>query len=319
MKINHWAAASTLASTLALAIMAAAPATAHQVPDGVPAAAPVAADPAHEALRARVAAYIQPSNAARLQVVLTQVREAGFEPTVETFEGGGRGQPMQGSNVVFTIGDGDKEILLTAHYDAVTLRDGTFSQGVVDNAASVVGVIEAAKALKGKALNHRIRVILFDQEELGLIGARKWIEAHGVANVAAIVNSDVAAFGSTLMYGQNNGPQSLGMTRAVKEVCAERALQCVGYPVYPPSDDRVFTAAGVPTLSVGFQDEIGAHQMWLAFNGGQDNGLREGLVPRVFRQIHSHEDTMDNVEGATIALSSATYAALIEKLDGQLK
>ena len=319
MKINHWAAASTLA----LAIMAAAPAMAQHVPDGVPAAAPVAADPAHDALRARVAAYIQPSNAARLQVVLTQVREAGFEPTVETFEGGGRGQPMQGSNVVFTIGgtggDGDKEILLTAHYDAVTLRDGTFSHGVVDNAASVVGVIEAAKTLRGKALNHRIRVILFDQEELGLIGAKKWIEAHGVANVAAIVNSDVAAFGTTLMYGQNNGPQSLGMTRAVKEVCAERAMQCVGYPVYPPSDDRVFTAAGVPTLSVGFQDEVGAHQMWLAFNGGQDNGLREGLVPRVFRQIHTHEDTMDNVEGATIALSSATYAALIEKLDGQLK
>lgn len=308
MKIIGW--------TAALAVLAATPVMAQAAND-----AP--ADPAHEALRARVAEFIQPSNAARLQVVLKHVRDAGFEPTIETFEGGGRGGPLQGSNVVFTIaGDGGpqvREILLTAHYDAVPLRDGTFSHGVVDNAASVVGVLEAAKALKAKRLHHTIRVILFDQEELGLVGARKWIEAHGVGNLAAVVNSDVAAFGTTMMYGQNNGPQSAGVTRAVKALCAERAMQCVGYPVYPPSDDRPFTAAGAPTLSLGFQDEIGAHQMWLAFNGGEDNGLREGFVPRVFRQIHTNEDTMDNVEGATIALSGATYAALIEKLDGQLR
>ena len=61
-------------------------------------------------------------------------------------------------------GDGPREILLTAHYDAVVLRDGTLSQGVVDNAASVVGVIEAAKILREKNLNHRVRVILFDQD-----------------------------------------------------------------------------------------------------------------------------------------------------------
>jgi len=192
------------------------------------------------------------------------------------------------------------------------------SHGVVDNAASVVGLIEAAKILRGKALNHRIRIILFDQEELGLIGARKWIEAHGLANVAAVVNSDVAGYGDTMMYGQNNGPQSAFVTRAVQELCAERAMQCVGFPVYPPSDDRAFSAAGAPVVSLGFQDEIGAHQMWLAFNGGEANGLAEGFIPQVFRLIHSNEDTMDKVDPATVALAGATYAALVERLDAQL-
>ena len=198
------------------------------------------------------------------------------------------------------------------------LRDGTMSHGVVDNAASVVGVIEAAKILRTKNLNHRIRIILFDQEELGLIGARKWIEAHGLTNVAAVVNSDVAGYGDTMMYGQNNGPQSASITRAVREMCAERALQCVGYPMYPPSDDRAFSAAGAPVVSLGFQDEVGAHQMWLAFNGGETNGLAEGFVPRVFQLIHSAEDTMDKVDPATVALAGATYAAVIERLDAQL-
>ena len=270
-------------------------------------------------LRAQVAAFVQPSNEARTAVVVAQLRAAGFEPAIETFAGGnGRTGEMEGRNVVVTIGDGPREILLTAHYDAVKLRDGTMSHGVVDNAASVVGLIEAAKILRGKALNHRIRIILFDQEELGLIGARKWIEAHGLANVAAVVNSDVAGYGDTMMYGQNNGPQSAFVTRAVQELCAERAMQCVGFPVYPPSDDRAFSAAGAPVVSLGFQDEIGAHQMWLAFNGGEANGLAEGFVPQVFRLIHSAEDTMDKLDPATVALAGATYAAVVERLDAQL-
>ncbi len=270
-------------------------------------------------LRAQVAAYVQPSNEARTAVVVAQLRAAGFDPVIETFTGGnGRTGEMEGRNVVVTIGDGPREILLTAHYDAVKLRDGTMSHAVVDNAASVVGLIEAAKILRGKALNHRIRVILFDQEELGLIGARKWIEAHGLANVAAVVNSDVAGYGDTMMYGQNNGAQSAFVTRAVQELCAERAMQCVGFPVYPPSDDRAFSAAGAPVVSLGFQDQIGAHQMWLAFNGGRANGLAEGFTPQVFRLIHSAEDTMDKVDPATVALAGATYAAVVERLDAQL-
>lgn len=270
-------------------------------------------------LRAQVSAYVQPSNAARTGVVVAQLRAAGFEPTVETFAGGNRQTgEMEGRNVVVTIGDGPREILLTAHYDAVKLRDGTMSHGVVDNAASVVGVIEAAKILRGRALTHRIRIILFDQEELGLIGARKWIEAHGLADVAAVVNSDVAGYGDTMMYGQNNGAQSAFVTRAVQAVCADRALQCVGYPDYPPSDDRAFSAAGAPVVSLGFQDEVGAHQMWLAFNGGEANGLAEGFTPRVFQLIHSAQDTMEQVDPATVALAGATYAAVVERLDRQL-
>lgn len=283
-------------------------------------ASPVMAQSAPD-LTAQVAAFIKPTNAERTQVVVDQLRAAGFEPAVETFEGGNaRAGVMEGRNVVATFGSGDKEILLTAHYDAVKLRDGSMSQGVVDNAASVVGVIEAAKILRTKSLNHRIRIILFDQEELGLIGAKKWIEAHGVANVAAVVNSDIAAYGDTMMYGQNNGAQSAGVTRSVQAVCSARALQCVGYPQYPPSDDRAFAAAGAPVISLGFQDQVGAHQMWLAFNAPRGaSGLAEGFMPKVFELIHSADDSMAHVDAATIKLVGETYAAVIERLDTDLK
>lgn len=289
------------------------------------AATPVFAQTAEDptGLRAKVATFVQPTNEARTQAVLDLVRAAGFEPEVETFEGGNdRTGPMTGRNVTFTVEGTDTEltgeILLTAHYDAVTLRDGTLSHGVVDNAASVVAVVRAAELLRAQHLGHTVRVILLDQEELGLIGARKWIEAHGLADVRAVVNSDVAGYGDTLMYGQNNGDQSAFVTRAVREVCVERAMPCVGFPVYPPSDDRAFSAAGAPVVSLGFQDHVGAHQMWLAFNGGATNGLAEGFVPQVFRLIHSSEDRMEQLDPATVELAGSVYAELIRKLDGRI-
>ena len=267
------------------------------------------------ALLDTVAAYEQPTNAERLAVLTGQLDAAGLDYEIQTFEGGARGQPMTGSNVVVTLGEGERDLLLTAHYDAVVLQSGELADGLVDNAASTVALIEAAKVLRDRDLNHRVQIIFFDQEELGLIGASRWIEANGTDHVAAVVNSDVAAFGDALMYGENNGERSAFVLTALREECADRALTCVGFPVYPPSDDRAFIAAEVPVVSIGFQNRVGAHQMWLAFNGGENPGLAQGFVPEVFQLIHSEGDVIEAVDPATVALAAEVYADLITRLD----
>ena len=268
-----------------------------------------------DALREAVAAYDQPSNAERLAVLTGQLEAAGLDYEIQTFEGGGRAGAMTGSNVIVTLGEGERDLLLTAHYDAVVLPSGDLADGLVDNAASTVALIEAAKVLSGRDLDHRVRVIFFDQEELGLIGAQRWITANGTDRVTAVVNSDVAAFGDTLMYGENNGDRSGFVLTALREECAERALTCVGFPAYPPSDDRAFIAAEVPVVSIGFQNRVGAHQMWLAFNGGENPGLAQGFVPEVFQLIHSEGDVIEAVDPATVALAAEVYADLITRLD----
>ena len=272
-----------------------------------------------DALREAVAAYDQPSNAERLAVLTGQLEAAGLDYEIQTFEGGGRAGAMTGSNVIVTLGEGERDLLLTAHYDAVVLPSGDLADGLVDNAASTVALIEAAKVLSGRDLDHRVRVIFFDQEELGLIGAQRWITANGTDRVTAVVNSDVAAFGDTLMYGENNGDRSGFVLTALREECAERALTCVGFPAYPPSDDRAFIAAEVPVVSIGFQNRVGAHQMWLAFNGGQTNGLAEGFVPEVFQLIHSEGDVIEAVDPATVALAAEVYVDLITRLDAAVQ
>ena len=275
-------------------------------------------------IAAGAAQFIKPTNAERTQVLVGFLTTLGFTPEIQTFEGGNQATgPMEGANVVVTVGQGDKDIVLTAHYDAVKLRDGTLSQGIVDNVGSVMAMMEAAKtldmALEGQPVAHRFVFVFTDQEELGLLGAKAFLEKHGKDRIAAVINADVAAYGQMVMYGENNGPQSAFVLETLRGLCAERGFDCMPYPTYPPSDDRAFSAAGVPVVSMGTQDAVGAHQMWLAFNGGKENGLAEGFTPKVFRVIHTKDDAIEAVEGATIATAGATYAALIQKLDAQLR
>lgn len=279
-------------------------------------AVPATAQDTGAAIQTAAAAFVKPTNAERMAVIVDQLTAAGLPHQIQAFDGGNqRTGPMAGSNVVVTLGDGPKDIVLTAHYDAVKLRDGSMSQGIVDNAGSVLAMIEAMKALKGQTTGHRLIFVLTDQEELGLIGAKAWLDAHDKSRIHAVINADVAAYGRTVMYGENNGAQSGFVLTALRSQCAEQGVNCLAFPVYPPSDDRVFSAAGVPVVSLGTQDAIGAHQMWLAFNGGEDNGLKEGFVPPVFQRIHSPEDKLSYLNGEDVARFGRFIVDLTLRLD----
>ena len=298
----------------ATALLAAAPAFAQE-------ATPQAGD--RPDIAAGAAQFIKPTNAERTQVLVGFLTTLGLTPEVQTFEGGNRTTgPMQGSNVVVAVGQGDKDIVLTAHYDAVKLRDGTLSQGIVDNVGAVMAMMEAAKtldmALEGQPVAHRFVFVFTDQEELGLLGAKAFLAAHGKDRIAAVINADVAAYGQTVMYGENNGEQSRFVLETLRNLCAERGFDCMPYPVYPPSDDRAFSAAGVPVVSLGTQDAAGAHQMWLALNGGEDNGLKEGFAPPVFQRIHSTEDRLSYLKGVDVARFGLFIADLGLALDKRL-
>jgi len=284
-----------------------------------PAPAAPTLTPEGQAIETAIQAYAGKTNDERRDVVVAQLRAQGFAPQLVPFEGGNqRTGPRAGANVVITIGEGAKDIVLTGHFDAVPLADGTMSQGVIDNAGSVVALMEVAGLVKDQVAQapgpFRYVIVFTDQEELGLIGARKWLEAQDKSRIAAAVNMDVNGYGETLMYGENVGEQSAFVLRAMRTQCAEMAFDCMAFPMYPPSDDRVFSAAGVPVISIGSQDAVGAHQMWLAFNGGQANGLAEGFVPPVFQRIHSAQDTMEWVEGDEVLRTARFVADLALRL-----
>jgi Peptidase family M28 len=263
-------------------------------------------------LLANVAAFAQPTHDARFEALNFQLDSAGLPYTVEEFPGR---RVTPGRNVIVrTAPSTARQILLTAHYDAVELKDGKLVDGVVDNAASVVAMIEAARRLKGRT-KHPVTLFLTDQEELGLLGARAFITAHGVDNLAAVINADINANGDTLMHGLNNGAQSAFITEAVRELCAELKRSCLDFPEYPPSDDRAFSAAGAPTISLGHQPKAEAEKLRAFMLKALDPAAPP---PEILTLIHTPNDAIARVEPATLALAADFFTALVLKLDGEL-
>lgn len=265
----------------------------------------------------RVAAFAQPTQDGRLAALKAQLEAAGLPYTVEPFDG--KRQSSKGYNVVVGTGSATgREILLTAHYDAVVLPGGKLVDGLVDNAASVVAMIEATKRVAGRT-QHPVRLLVTDQEELGLVGAKAWVAAHGVSNLAAVINADINADGETLMYGLNNGAQSAFLNTAVADLCAARAMSCLDFPEYPPSDEIPFIEAGAPAISLGHQPRAEAEKLRAFMLNPPKTQPDMATLPKILVVIHTPNDALPKVQSATLAQAADFVTALVMKLDAELQ
>jgi hypothetical protein len=280
------------------------------------AAEPPAPDPLRDLARLR-----QESNPARLEALKEILHERGLPFELQTFQS--QVTPLGrkvGTNLVMSFGSGEREITVGAHYDAVEWKkSGTVADGMVDNGAGTIVLVRVAEALKGRPLRHRVRVVLFDKEEVDLGGSKAYVTGRKPGEIAAAVNLDIAGFGDTVIYGLGKTEGDARLHELVGVVCGERRLPCLEFPEFPRGDDRNFAAAGIPAVSIGFLPRLQAHQLWLFYNGGKDSGLQEGWMPPILKIIHSPEDTLDKVDPGTLDLATGLVLDMLLRLDGGME
>ena len=257
------------------------------------------------------------SNVGRREALEAILSESGVTYELEPFtiEPRGNYPRTEGTNLVITLGEGESDIVVGAHYDAVWLRDGTLSRGAVDNAASSVVLARLAETLKDEPLQHRIRIVLFDMEKIGLVGSAKYVEEHETDTIAAAVNFDVNGYGDTLMFGPAAGGGNADVYQLFKETCVEEQLDCQEFDQYPPSDNLSFQAAGIPNISIGVLPAAEAHRLWLFMNSDTEGIFPERFTPNVLATIHTPNDTSNSVESAAMELSYRAALGLVRRLD----
>ena len=221
----------------------------------------------------------------------------------------------EGRNVVVTMGEGPSEIVIGAHYDAVRLPGGTLSKGAVDNAASSVILVRIAEALQKEKLTVRVRVVWFDMEELGLLGSQQYLKAHASDQIDAMLNFDVNAYGSTIMFSPSQQAAGSTLRRKLLETCASEDADCLGFPLLPGSDDRTFIRAGIPTLSIAMLPPVEARQLWLLLSG-PNSGLAPATMPPILRTIHTLQDGPDKVSEDSMAKMFRFAISLLRNVAG---
>lgn len=105
-------------------------------------------------------------------------------------------------NVVATLpGKDSLQVILCAHYDAITSTMWTYTPGADDNASGVMGVLEAARIMGTHNWQHTLRFVLFSGEELGLWGSEAYVKDAVEAgdSMIAALNMDMIAYNSDVL------------------------------------------------------------------------------------------------------------------------
>lgn len=281
-----------------------------------PPAAPIAAAdymPVIElpGVMAEMATLRTTDNEARRAAVVALLEARGFTPTLHEFPNDAdRGGDTRetGHNVIVEFGAGERELVIGAHFDAVSA-----GEGMLDNAGSVVVLAHAAAALRELDMGYRFRFVFFDMEEIGLVGARHYAATLDPARVHAMINLDVNAYGDTVFYGHTNHGHD-GLYHAIRRGCTGLGISCIDFGVYPPSDNLAFQQAGFANVSLSVLPRTEVHQLWLMMNDRQNSGLAEGFLPGVFLNIHSAGDTLERVEPKAMTLSYNALMAMIHEM-----
>jgi hypothetical protein len=117
--------------------------------------------------------------------------EHTFDFTRKSRDGSTR--KMSGINLLATIagtgsGDARKQIVVSAHYDHVGVHDGEIYNGADDNASGVVGLLELIAYFKNNQPQNDMIFAFFDAEEMGLRGARAFVEPYNSEGLKADFN-----------------------------------------------------------------------------------------------------------------------------------
>lgn len=150
---------------------------------------------------------------------------------------------------------GGKALLLVSHYDSVAT-----GPGAADDGAAVAAMLETIRVLASSGGVRNDVVFLFtDGEEMGLLGAREFVERHGVDDYGAVLNWEARGSGGPVWMfqtGADNGP----LVAAFGQAGARPAGNSLAHEVYrvmPNNTDfTVFQEAGARGLNSAFLEHV---------------------------------------------------------------
>ncbi len=214
--------------------------------------------------------------------------------TLDVSGGGRTGQAWEGrpeqlvpsANVIAEIpGQTDEIVLVGAHLDSWDQATGALDDG------AGIGIVTAAARLVGQLPGRptrTIRVVYFGSEEVGLVGARAYAQAHAEDLHKHVIGTE-SDFGARKIWRMqtNWGEDKLGKAAAFLRVFRRLGVA--------PGDNR---ASGGPDMT--FLRLAGMPVVTLTQNGTD-----------YFDYHHTPDDTFDKIDPEDLAQNVAVYAAFI--------
>jgi hypothetical protein len=167
--------------------------------------------------------------------ITSEITALGVVPEVQNkvSVSSSRGFPLLGASVENVFAelkgtDAGKIVLLVAHYDSVPT-----GPGASDDGSGVATLLETMRALKaGPQLKNDVAFLFTDAEEVGLLGAKAFVDAHPAAkDVKVVLNFEARG---------NGGPSIMFETSQDNDWLISTFAQAAPYPVANSLSDEIY-------------------------------------------------------------------------------
>ena len=210
-----------------------------------------------------------PEHARVRAYLVDRLTDLGLEPEVQTatslVQEGSLVRSPTVRNVVARIAGtaSTGAVLLTAHYDSREL-----ALGAADDGSGIVSILEALRAIRAsEPLQNDVIVLFTDAEELGLLGARAFVDEHPwMEDVRLALSLEMRGGGGpSIMF--ETGPQNGWIVRAFQTADPTAYGNSMSYEVYErlprDTDFTPFKDAGVQGLNfAGIDNAHVYHQVY---------------------------------------------------------
>ncbi len=165
----------------------------------------------------------------------------------------------------------DRFIVVSAHYDHLGIQNDDIFNGADDNASGTSAILALADWFSRNLPRHSLLFVAFDAEEMGLQGARAFIQDPPVPldRIVMNVNLDMVSrseAGELYAVGTHHYPFLRPLVEEVAAASSISLLMGHDRPDLPPGEDWTmasdhgpFHQAGIPFLYFGVEDHPGYH------------------------------------------------------------
>jgi Zn-dependent M28 family amino/carboxypeptidase len=222
-----------------------------------------------------------PGGAKAREYIEGRFKKAGLQPFgdsyLQPFEITGRnGGQVSGANIIgFLKGakNTDRYIIITAHYDHLGVEGGEVFNGADDNASGTAALFAMAEYFRQKKPNNSLIFVAFDAEELGLLGAKKFVENLPVKKEQVLlnINMDMIAHNDVnelYASGTKHYPNLKPYLETIAKSKATQVKLLLGHDQPNPpgedwtnqSDQYPFHQAKIPFIYFGVEDHKDYHK-----------------------------------------------------------
>ena len=226
---------------------------------------------------------------------------------------------FKGTNVIVDVGNlnSRKHIILSSHFDVVAN-----SPGANDDASAIAILIDVIEKLRKIRLRNKVRIIFFDDEEIGRFGSISYIKKYGIKDLLTVYHLELCGYGNAIgLWPITKINKDSYALKIIESVLKEKNIYFENLsklPAFWGDQDSFLNAGFKHALCISVAPEENKEAIKRFVKGNIFKIIFDfytGRLPKMFQLYHSPEDKSKYLSENTLKMVSGVLVDAIVRLD----